>query len=100
MRWLATTLVALSLSAQVLARPPRAAYEHFRVPTDNHPQAEIDGWFLPAGPRANGTVFLLHGYNNNKQFMVGWEWIRDRSEERRVGKECRSRWAPYDKKRK
>ena len=22
-------------------------------------------------------------------------WIRDRSEERRVGKECRSRWSPY-----
>ena len=24
----------------------------------------------------------------------GWE-ITDRSEERRVGKECRSRWSPY-----
>ena len=22
-------------------------------------------------------------------------WERDRSEERRVGKECRSRWSPY-----
>ena len=22
-------------------------------------------------------------------------WIKDRSEERRVGKECRSRWSPY-----
>src|ERR1051326_2903635 len=27
------------------------------------------------------------------QFNKGWE--RDRSEERRVGKECRSRWSPY-----
>ena len=23
------------------------------------------------------------------------EWLRPRSEERRVGKECRSRWSPY-----
>ena len=23
------------------------------------------------------------------------EWFDDRSEERRVGKECRSRWSPY-----
>ena len=22
-------------------------------------------------------------------------WVGDRSEERRVGKECRSRWSPY-----
>ena len=24
-----------------------------------------------------------------------WGWLRGRSEERRVGKECRSRWSPY-----
>src|SRR5437588_12195768 len=23
------------------------------------------------------------------------KWVQERSEERRVGKECRSRWAPY-----
>ena len=27
--------------------------------------------------------------------MVGWEMEVSRSEERRVGKECRSRWSPY-----
>ena len=26
---------------------------------------------------------------------IGGGTIRDRSEERRVGKECRSRWSPY-----
>ena len=26
---------------------------------------------------------------------VGARWITPRSEERRVGKECRSRWSPY-----
>ena len=27
--------------------------------------------------------------------MIGWMRERLRSEERRVGKECRSRWSPY-----
>src|SRR5687768_18043015 len=27
-------------------------------------------------------------------------WVRERSEERRVGKECRSRWSPYHEKKK
>ena len=33
---------------------------------------------------------------NIKEFVenLGWE-ENDRSEERRVGKECRSRWSPY-----
>ena len=32
-------------------------------------------------------------YRSNKQIYV--QFIDDRSEERRVGKECRSRWSPY-----
>ena len=28
-------------------------------------------------------------------FVNGFEYIIERSEERRVGKECRSRWSPY-----
>ena len=28
-------------------------------------------------------------------FMLGINAVRSRSEERRVGKECRSRWSPY-----
>ena len=34
----------------------------------------------------------LRGFNVTKETMVKWE---HRSEERRVGKECRSRWSPY-----
>src|SRR3712207_2209238 len=30
----------------------------------------------------------------NREFLAPWEPVR-RSEERRVGKECRSRWSPY-----
>src|SRR2546430_6836236 len=31
---------------------------------------------------------------HNEDFVLYWE-PSDRSEERRVGKECRSRWSPY-----
>src|SRR2546429_6705451 len=51
-----------------------------------------DGWpdiFLVNGTRLDGfdaqSVPTSHLYRNN----------HDRSEERRVGKECRSRWSPY-----
>ena len=30
-----------------------------------------------------------------KQICIYDPWIENRSEERRVGKECRSRWSPY-----
>ena len=48
-----------------------------------------------------GVINLLEGYGNDnpgaksqgiKQLMAGGGV---RSEERRVGKECRSRWSPY-----
>ena len=29
------------------------------------------------------------------QYEPKWDGFRGRSEERRVGKECRSRWSPY-----
>src|SRR5258708_30879902 len=35
------------------------------------------------------------GLNNVKWVMKGGAVVADRSEERRVGKECRSRWSPY-----
>jgi pimeloyl-ACP methyl ester carboxylesterase len=60
------------------ARPPNGPYESFRIKTDNIPQAEIAGWLLPANGHAEGTLFILHGYNNNKEFVVGWEWVRDK----------------------
>ena len=42
----------------------------------------------------------LHIYRNGKKILVlagksAPKIIRERSEERRVGKECRSRWSPY-----
>jgi pimeloyl-ACP methyl ester carboxylesterase len=66
------------LSTAAVARPPSGPYEPFRVKTDNVPQAEIAGWVLPADGRPRGTMFLLHGWNNGKEWVVGWEWVRDR----------------------
>ena len=37
----------------------------------------------------NKKIFTLHTAHTTYQMQV------DRSEERRVGKECRSRWSPY-----
>ena len=38
-------------------------------------------------------VLLLRGSEKNRVKFKDFE--NDRSEERRVGKECRSRWSPY-----
>src|SRR2546430_16165824 len=39
--------------------------------------------------RSDGFVWRLQGAEGNNTYL------RPRSEERRVGKECRSRWSPY-----
>src|SRR3989449_11562244 len=38
-------------------------------------------------PKSHAAAFGLLAYQS--------AWLRHRSEERRVGKECRSRWSPY-----
>ena len=35
------------------------------------------------------------GVSDNLDTVIEYIMARDRSEERRVGKECRSRWSPY-----
>ena len=40
--------------------------------------------------------YVIHSMQQDrKRADAVWEHILDRSEERRVGKECRSRWSPY-----
>ena len=34
-------------------------------------------------------------YQEGKKYIAGTDEVGRRSEERRVGKECRSRWSPY-----
>ena len=44
----------------------------------------------------NGFDILDEGKNIKELYGADDWWIHsDRSEERRVGKECRSRWSPY-----
>ena len=42
----------------------------------------------------------LAGHDKTEIYIIvgeepGYVYLSDRSEERRVGKECRSRWSPY-----
>src|SRR5258708_18256172 len=47
----------------------------------------VASWFISANPRSAFFAEKFTGLNAQP--------YRDRSEERRVGKECRSRWSPY-----
>src|ERR1017187_10488323 len=40
-------------------------------------------------------VFVFEGFQNSYAGTIGYSLGHWRSEERRVGKECRSRWSPY-----
>src|SRR5256885_13543475 len=58
----------------------------------------VDGGIAPIWPgaKAVGTALpVLTVAGDNKAVIAALDHIRPRSEERRVGKECRSRWSPY-----
>src|SRR3712207_7743668 len=48
---------------------------------------------FPGQGRASGGV-RAHRFLKGEDTLV-LAWVGQRSEERRVGKECRSRWSPY-----
>src|SRR5262245_66368085 len=57
--------------------------------------------------RAEGDIALVSSLAGNKGYAAGFQRRKSRkaysvrrSEERRVGKECRSRWWPYHEKKK
>ena len=69
----------------------RLNYERFYYPCP-HIQKRIHAVYFKTMGMNNKTIGTLTGLNHE---TVG-DWIRAyRSEERRVGKECRSRWSPY-----
>src|SRR5256884_4921828 len=41
-----------------------------------------------------GAIGAINAFTENPSLQDGRQWINARSEERRVGKECRSRWSP------
>ena len=56
--------------------------------TDNF--KEIGSLF---GREGSGAGFVKQ--TDKESFTYAFAWPEGRSEERRVGKECRSRWSPY-----
>src|SRR2546422_11209994 len=46
-------------------------------------------------PEINWTTRLIPALKRTPTFRAARELAAERSEERRVGKECRSRWSPY-----
>ena len=58
---------------------------------------EVTIMITPKGNIHNKPILTFRGLpiNETDEFVYGLEEEIDRSEERRVGKECRSRWSPY-----
>ena len=50
--------------------------------------------FYPEFPHSPNINFLLH-FLYHSPSLSSYIYMTKRSEERRVGKECRSRWSPY-----
>ena len=85
-------LVGCSFSSPKLLSTPQASEEELgmwiRISTDNKitlivPSSEM-------GQQAHTGQAMLVA----EELEADWNYIK-RSEERRVGKECRSRWSPY-----
>ena len=55
----------------------------------------ISKQFIPSIANIVGTDLSSYKIVRTGQFAYGPVTSRNRSEERRVGKECRSRWSPY-----
>src|SRR3712207_9481168 len=99
-------LDALSVGGAVAAARPDVIVHQMTAISPAHAgkpdMKHMDRWFATTNRlRTEGTDHLLAaaeatGVSNFvAQSYAGWNGIRKRSEERRVGKECRSRWSPY-----
>src|SRR3989454_12264980 len=83
--------LAIASGAYILTT--RAAYE--RVGTHETVKQSVaeDVALAQAYVRHHLDIFLTHGLEFMSTRM--YRSLGERSEERRVGKECRSRWSPY-----
>ena len=75
------TLFALGIAAQAVGQAPQ-------------PKRELDVPYVPTADEIV-TAMLQMGGVKNGDVVYDLGCGDGRSEERRVGKECRSRWSPY-----
>ena len=91
----APPLCSLSLArTRTEPRPPTRATVATGDPTPHRRPRELrpDPLFLPTDPRPSGSPAASP---SSSPPTFGRRRTFERSEERRVGKECRSRWSPY-----
>ena len=69
--------------------------EEFVTPSEHVEEATHRGEELGAPAVGNGVGAVLQMLAAATEAKAVMEIGTDRSEERRVGKECRSRWSPY-----
>ena len=74
------------MSREILGIPPPPADARIAYGTDPYQFADLR---LPEGAGPHPVAILIHGGFWRAAYNL------ERSEERRVGKECRSRWSPY-----
>ena len=67
-------------------------YDYWRKQEESRPLFPDIEWAKPEQRAQRGRLGIVGG---NKLGFAGVAEALTRSEERRVGKECRSRWSPY-----
>src|ERR1017187_3369041 len=95
-RTLETALLA-HLAADARERGAKVLQERFRPTKKNAPALEFyrEHGFEVAERTEEGVLWRLDLQEKEIRTPEWIKQINDRSEERRVGKECRSRWSPY-----
>src|SRR5215217_4480627 len=84
-------LLALVVTRAEAADPPLLDMTANRSPFGSACQGQPDSTLLPVDPR----TLVVPGVNKpGAAVQFNAYWVESRSEERRVGKECRSRWSP------
>lgn len=69
-------MLLLLLTASVALAEPAQPFERFVVTPANSPPATIVGHFLPASPKAHGTIIFCHGYGNSQERFYGYDYLR------------------------